>query len=42
MVLNEAKWAEEATSDDKKRAELVTEFFYSVVNDNCMKAARDQ
>jgi hypothetical protein len=41
MVLNEAKWAEEATSD-KKRAELVTEFFYSVVNDNCMKAARDQ
>ena len=37
-VLNEAHWAEEATNDDKKRAELITEFFNAVLEDNCGKA----
>jgi hypothetical protein len=37
-VLNEAHWAEEATTDQKKRAELVTELFNAVMADNSAKA----
>ena len=37
-VLNEAHWAEEATTDPRKRAELVTELFDSVMADNSTKA----
>ncbi len=37
-VLNEAHWAEEASTDPRKRAELVTELFNSVMADNSAKA----
>jgi hypothetical protein len=36
-VLNEVHWAENASPDNKKRCELITEFFNSVMNDNCGK-----
>jgi hypothetical protein len=41
-VLNEADWAQKASQDDKKRAELVTELFNSVMSDNCGKAVHGQ
>jgi len=41
-VLNEAHWAQQASPDDKKRAELVTELFNSIMSDNCGKAVHDQ
>jgi hypothetical protein len=37
-VLNEAHWAEEVTADARKRAELVTELFNTVMADNSAKA----
>jgi hypothetical protein len=40
-VLNEAQWAELVSPDDKKRAELIAEFFNSVMADNCAKAVHD-
>lgn len=40
-VLNEARWAENASADDKRRAELITEFFNGVMSDNCGKAVHD-
>lgn len=36
-VLNEAKWAEDVSQDDKRRAEIVTDFFNEVISDNCGK-----
>ena len=41
-VLNEADWAQKASQDDKKRAELVAELFNSVMSDNCGKAVHGQ
>jgi len=38
-VLNEVNFGEDATSDAKKRAELVAELFNTVLSDNCTKAA---
>jgi hypothetical protein len=40
-VLNEAQWAELVSPDDKKRAEIITEFFNSVMTDNAAKAVHD-
>jgi hypothetical protein len=37
-VLNEAHWAEEATADQRKRCELITELFNTVLADNSAKA----
>ncbi len=37
-VLNEAHWAEEVTSDQRKRGELITELFNTVMADNSAKA----
>ena len=40
-VLEDELWAGGVTSDDKKKAEIVTEFFNAVVEDNCGKAVHD-
>jgi hypothetical protein len=40
-VLNEAHWAEEVSPDDKRRAEIITEFFNGVMTDNCAKAVHN-
>jgi hypothetical protein len=40
-VLNEAQWAKLVSPDDKKRAEIITEFFNSVMTDNAAKAVHD-
>jgi hypothetical protein len=41
-VLNEAKWGEVATADEKKRSDLVIDFFNAVLADNCARAVHDQ
>ena len=40
-VLGEAEWAENIISDDKKRAEVITDFINSVIADNCGKAVHE-
>jgi hypothetical protein len=40
-VLEDELWADGVTADDKKRYEIVSEFFNAVVEDNCGKAVHD-
>ena len=41
-VLIEANWGEYATNDEKKRSELVIDFFNAVLRDNCGRAVHDE
>ena len=41
-VMVETKWGETITTDDKKRSDLVVEFFNSVLSDNAGKAVNSQ
>jgi len=41
-VLNEQSWGEIALPDEKKRSDLVTEFFNEVLFDNCGKAVHHE
>jgi hypothetical protein len=41
-VMVETKWGETVTTDDKKRSDLVVEFFNSVLSDNAGKAVNSQ
>jgi len=40
-VLEDELWANGVTADDKKRYEIISEFFNAVVEDNCGKAVHD-
>jgi hypothetical protein len=41
-VLMEAKWGEVATNDEKKRSEIVIEFFNGILAENCSRAVHSQ
>jgi hypothetical protein len=41
-TLHDAKWGETVTSDEKRRSELVIEFFNSMLADNCSKAVHSK
>jgi hypothetical protein len=41
-VLHDSNWGEFALPDEKKRSELVVEFFNSMLSDNCGKAVHDE
>jgi hypothetical protein len=41
-VLVESRWGKTVTSDEKKRSELVIEFFNSILADNAAKAVNEQ
>lgn len=41
-VLVESRWGKTVTSDEKKRSELVVEFFNSILADNAAKAVNEQ
>ncbi len=41
-VLHDANWGEIALPDEKRRSELVVEFFNSMLADNCGKAVHNE
>jgi hypothetical protein len=41
-VLHDSNWGEIALPDEKRRSELVIEFFNSMLADNCGKAVHDE
>lgn len=41
-VIHEAKWGEAVTTDEKKRSELVIEFFNAILAENCARAVNDK